>query len=1044
MPLLFLSHADVDSAQALELVQAIEASPAAKKANLHVWIDKRTGPYGLQPGLPWQDELANAIQHSDAFAVLLTDSGAREWGRTEIREAVNRVHDVRRAGGRYPFIPIFATDPVKVRLPPFVGQFQGVKLGNGGTVADIISAALALSGDQPVALVAEPFRGLEAFDAESAALFFGRRQETADLIARLKATTFVMVVGDSGSGKSSLVKAGLVPAFREGAFADPLAGRPKPDDWHVVEMRPGNDAFEGLVASLERAAKATGKSLADAQAIARRVREKDPRSINDGLRQSGPDGANLLLVVDQFEELWTLAGNDPIRHAFLDALLAATEASNVRIVATMRRDYFHLCSDDDGLRARLAANDGAARFVLGAMSEAGLRDAVEKPLGLAGIPAAEATALADKAIRDVAGQPGNLALLEMALTESWLRRDRQGGDIGRAYDAIGGLEGALAAAADDVFWNPSCDPKKLSADGRHIAEALFMRLVRLGDAGGTTRRPVYRAELSDAQWTVAQQLATRECRRLLVIRGAGGSNASVSDPSFDQVAELAHEQLATQWPVYRAWLTGGAIGRHGADPLRGRDKRTLDRLIERTASWAASGRKWADLPGGASLIDFREVSRRRPLWLSPSEKTFVRKGRRARASYLSVGAAAALGIFWIAGWIGFLILLSNDRAMRIAQEDATQARTELEHARLAETSARADAIQARLGAIPLLVAALGTDQVWPSAPSGPDLSTQLSDLLSATSVAGQKQFEAAMASLPPITTNNQVNRANLLGIAHLRTRSPVWREKLIGLGEAGFSANQSSGDFWLAFARPGLSGCQFLAEHFLEMISTSRIPPDLSSGPVYPAEMIGSIGGALSSCVVTDRAAVSAETWQVVAEYAAKRILEANDSTTVAQLGRLIVPANPFAALVLAAKMMQPHLTESQWVSAMAELPYAAFLRAPTAVYLLLGDLPSRDADLMLSCGFLAFSETKPLEAKIAVARDQILENQSAGWRNFWQRNSDQVILLEKPFAEWPRGTPPCVFPPAFTFLPSTTDGILSSHGILSLGLPLWLPRRSN
>ena len=97
--------------------------------------------------------------------------------------------------------------------------------------------------------------GLEAFEAKDAALFFGRREETKALVDQLRTTNLVLVTGDSGSGKSSLVKAGLIPAFREGALADPLGRRPEPGQWHVVEMRPGADPFEGLVKGVSTAAR---------------------------------------------------------------------------------------------------------------------------------------------------------------------------------------------------------------------------------------------------------------------------------------------------------------------------------------------------------------------------------------------------------------------------------------------------------------------------------------------------------------------------------------------------------------------------------------------------------------------------------------------------------------------------------------------------------------------------------------------------------------------------------------------------------------------
>ena len=264
-------------------------------------------------------------------------------------------------------------------------------------------------------------------------------------------------------------------------------------------MRPGTDPFEGLVEGAQRAATAAGIAPEMILALGTAIRTRDPGSIRDALRLSGPPDASLLLVVDQFEELWTLTTDDTKRRDFLAALLALVPEGDLarRVVGTMRRDYYHLHTDDERLRDRLAANGNAGRFLLGAMAPEALRDIVEKPLLLAGESEARAAALADEVVKDVAGEPGNLALVEMALHESWERRHESGGDLALAYQRLDRLEGALARAAEEVFWNPSNDPEKLTEPERPMAEALFMRLVRAGDAGGATRRPVAFAELEE-------------------------------------------------------------------------------------------------------------------------------------------------------------------------------------------------------------------------------------------------------------------------------------------------------------------------------------------------------------------------------------------------------------------------------------------------------------------------------------------------------------------------------------------------------------------
>ena len=293
----------------------------------------------------------------------------------------------------------------------------------------------------------------------------------------------------------------------------------------------------------------------------------------------------------------------------------------------MRRDYYHLHTDDERLRDRLAANGNAGRFLLGAMAPESLRDIVEKPLLLAGQSEARAAALADEVVKDVAGEPGNLALVEMALHESWERQHESGGDLALAYQRLDGLEGALARAAEEVFWNPTNDPKKLTEAERPIAEALFMRLVRAGDAGGVTRRPVAFAELEELARVIARKLATPHCRRLVALYEFDGYSGK------DTVAvELAHEQLATQWPDYRFWLQGTSTRRHALDPTRRLDKRTLDRLMDSTANWNVRGRRDEDLTLGGELADFEELYKNclRFAWLSPLEQLYISRSITVR------------------------------------------------------------------------------------------------------------------------------------------------------------------------------------------------------------------------------------------------------------------------------------------------------------------------------------------------------------------------------------------------------------------------------
>ena len=198
---------------------------------------------------------------------------------------------------------------------------------------------------------------------------------------------------------------------------------------------------------------------------------------------TAPQNAEILLVIDQFEELFTLA-DAADQKPFADTVLALADPkdTSLRVVLTMRWDYYHLCSTIPPLYARLEANNRRARFTLNAMTNKGLRDCIERPLERAGRPQDERRALADVVLKDVGQRPSNLALLEMALTEAWNKRVEHDGNMIEAYIAIGRVDGALATTADEVV------DKKLLEQERPMVEPLFVRLVKLFDSDTFSRK----------------------------------------------------------------------------------------------------------------------------------------------------------------------------------------------------------------------------------------------------------------------------------------------------------------------------------------------------------------------------------------------------------------------------------------------------------------------------------------------------------------------------------------------------------------------------
>ena len=624
---LFLSHSGVDTEAAAALKARVLAAPAAREHGLSVWFDKDD----LRAGEPWQSQLEEAIGKSHAFAVYVGSKGVVNWVEAEVRLALNRAitePDCR-------FIPVLAPQaPGLEALPGFVALYQSVAdvEGRPDQFAKLLAAVLGQDAAGTAKLEAEPFFGLKAVDEDRAHLFFGREEETEALLQLLRREPLVMVTGDSGSGKSSLARAGLVPRWRGSALAEAMGERPGDTIWHVVQAQPRTRPFQALAEAVGEAAKRLGVSLADRGTLEGWARSGDPDQVRRALWcDLPPDRTRVLLLVDQFEELVTIA--EPAERALFVRLLLALADPNdprARVVLTMRRDYYNLLSAFPELYDRLEAEGHRARLILGRIAPEGLRRIVTEPLRLAGVPEGDRTALAGQVAAEMGYRPGDLALVQMALTEAWDRRHQFEDDLLRAYAAVGRIEGAIARAAEDVYEHV------LDEDERALAEPVFVRLVRLGDTGGATRRLATRAEFDDARWRLVQKLASKEAKRLVLV---GGSDAA-------ETAEIAHEALVTQWPRYQTWLSGRDPD--GAD--RAADKRVLDALTHRAVAWEAAPDAHAKakrLATGADLDAFVGLAGRRPAWLSAGEHKLVRDSHEAairqqrRERWLFRGAVAA-------------------------------------------------------------------------------------------------------------------------------------------------------------------------------------------------------------------------------------------------------------------------------------------------------------------------------------------------------------------------------------------------------------------
>ena len=383
-----------------------------------------------------------------------------------------------------------------------------------GKVIDLQLAreqARALSGPATPARVAAegicPFKGLASFEPVDADYFFGRERLVAELVARLVGAGFLGIVGPSGSGKSSVLRAGLLPALAGGVL-------PGSEGWRRLLLRPGERPLEELRRVLVSGAK---DPLAEAL---------------DAL----PADARLLLAVDQLEELFTACRSDAERTAFADTLARAAADPDGRavVVVALRADFYGRFAAYPGLAELLGAN----HVLVGPMQASELRRAVELPAGRVGLRVEPE--LADALVDDVEGEPGALPLLSTALLELWQKRQDNALTLA-AYRESGGVHGAVARLAEGTY-------ARVPDERRPLVRAVMLRLVGEDEGDAPVRRRAPLAELDlERNEDVADVLATLADSRLVTVS--------------EGIVEVAHEALLREWPRLREWIEEDAEGR---------------------------------------------------------------------------------------------------------------------------------------------------------------------------------------------------------------------------------------------------------------------------------------------------------------------------------------------------------------------------------------------------------------------------------------------------------------------------------------------------
>jgi WD40 repeat protein/serine/threonine protein kinase len=430
-----------------------------------------------------------------------------------------------------------------------------------------------------------PYKGLRAFQEEDADDFFGREALVERLMGRLSEddplSYFLAVIGPSGSGKSSVVKAGLLPALRKGFI-------PGSESWFITEMVPGSQPIANLQDAL------TGIAAVVTDGLSRGLRENDNGltwAVEEALRGTQDD---LLLFIDQFEEVFTLVNDENERTHFLELIRNAVIDPNtrVRIIITLRADFtdrpLQYVEFGELLRQRM-------EFVL-PMTADELERAISAPAQRIG--ASLDANLIVQIAADVRAEPGALPLLQYALTEVFERREGAFLTLG-AYQDIGGVGGALAKRAEELF-------VEMPQAQQVAARQVFLRLITLGEGAGDTRRRVKRSELVAIikdQKLLDEVLNAFGKFRLLSF----DHDAETREPTI----EVAHEALIREWIRLRQWMDNS------------RADIRLQRLLAAAASeWRGSGKDNSFLLSGSRLVQYEEWVKQTDLALTPGEREY--------------------------------------------------------------------------------------------------------------------------------------------------------------------------------------------------------------------------------------------------------------------------------------------------------------------------------------------------------------------------------------------------------------------------------------
>jgi WD40 repeat protein len=459
-------------------------------------------------------------------------------------------------------------------------------------IRELEEVTLRLSGEQQV----DPYPGLASFTEADAEYFFGREAETEAMWRRLEAPHLLGIIGPSGAGKSSFVRAGLIPA--------------RPDGWSIVVMTPGSSPLVQLGRAL------VPELAADTEAIQALIGATDENTLLSAIADWRGRHEQAMLVIDQFEELFTLCSEDT-QHQFAELLGKAAVEIDLHVLLVMRDDFLFHCQAHAALRPVFSE-----LTPLGPLAGAALRRALVRPASICG-HRFEDEALIEEMLSKVEGERGSLPLLAFAANRLWQVRDREKGLLSReAYERIGGVGGALAQHAEEVL-------EEIGGEQVATVRELFRNLVTAQGTRAVRDRDALLSVFDEAD----RQAADEVLGRLVDARLLTTFEVEEADGSSRHRVEVVHESLLSAWPRLVRWRTQDA----DAAQLR-------DQLGQAARTWDEHQRSDDLLWTGTAYREFRVWHDQYPGGLTEIEEAFARAmaefaGRRRRRRRLAVAAA---------------------------------------------------------------------------------------------------------------------------------------------------------------------------------------------------------------------------------------------------------------------------------------------------------------------------------------------------------------------------------------------------------------------